>query len=697
MPAEAPEQRESTPAFGAPEGTSVWSTVYAPAKLIMDLGLGLLILLLCSPIMVIAAIAVRLTSSGPAFYTQTRTGKRGRPFRIYKIRTMYHNVESVSGIRWSTPGDTRITPVGRFLRRTHIDELPQLINVLRMEMSLVGPRPERPEIIAALEGPIPQFRDRLRVRPGVTGLAQLRLPADTDILGVRKKLTFDLHYIRNLGPWLDLRLIACTGLKVLGMPLNGTLSVLGVPGNEIFAETNGTPVRIGIARRMLSRLFQIVFCLFVLLIAHAGWRSYKYEIPLVSSVKSSARDLCLQCIQIGIWVYDPYQPKLARLEPSVSEEPEIADSKRIDEAMPLGTTLQIRGGSITATAIFNERITRSRYSFDYQPYDEPRLHELRRRYKLDEVIASAKTDLEAMIRMRNWGRSQFRRRDYQPYAENFDALEVLDRNYRDHGELASDGRFMNPCIFFPMLYCELMLSVGYSARLLSIDHGLVEVWSNDYRKWVLMDPEYNHYFDRDGIPLNFLELLEDNHSKGPSRVLLVRGEQWSGDESTTIVPHGISELTADIVVPWFDRRVYFYLRNDWMTNHYFPGHPRRSEASGVAFVHPDARPSRMTSEKLMQRTTTDRNDVYWTLNQSEIQVRPISDDLLHLAFNTVTPNFECFELVIDGGASIRSELKTFQWRIHPGENSLSVRTLNRFGIRGIQSAVRLNYSPQSDR
>jgi lipopolysaccharide/colanic/teichoic acid biosynthesis glycosyltransferase len=208
---------------------------YEPAKTALDVLLGLAIFIAACPIILLIAAAVKLTSAGPAFYSQTRVGKNGRHFRIYKIRTMYHNVEKSSGICWSVPGDRRITPLGRILRKTHLDELPQLINVLRLEMSLVGPRPERPELIPALEQVIPRYRERLRVRPGVTGLAQLRLPADVDTQSVRRKLAFDLHYIGTTSPWLDLRLVICTMLKMFGLPLSGVLRLSNIPDEDAVA------------------------------------------------------------------------------------------------------------------------------------------------------------------------------------------------------------------------------------------------------------------------------------------------------------------------------------------------------------------------------------------------------------------------------------------------------------------------------
>lgn len=134
---------------------------------------------------------------------------------------MVHDCEKVSGARWSTSGDSRVTPCGRFLRRTHIDELPQLWNVIRGEMSLVGPRPERPEFAVHLDQVIFYYRKRLAVRPGVTGFAQVQLPGDTDLESVRRKLMYDLYYIQHISPWFDARIVLSTGLKMIGASFAG--------------------------------------------------------------------------------------------------------------------------------------------------------------------------------------------------------------------------------------------------------------------------------------------------------------------------------------------------------------------------------------------------------------------------------------------------------------------------------------------
>jgi lipopolysaccharide/colanic/teichoic acid biosynthesis glycosyltransferase len=159
-------------------------------------------------------------------------------FRIYKIRTMTHDCERLSGVRWATAHDSRITRVGWFLRQTHLDELPQLWNVLKGEMSLVGPRPERPEFTPTLQKAIAEYGRRLEVRPGLSGLAQVQLPADTDLNSVRLKLAYDLYYIDHLSLWLDSKLIVSTVLKILHFPRLVSVRWLRIPSGVI-VESNG--------------------------------------------------------------------------------------------------------------------------------------------------------------------------------------------------------------------------------------------------------------------------------------------------------------------------------------------------------------------------------------------------------------------------------------------------------------------------
>jgi len=206
------------------------SRAYPLVKDVADRAMGLVLFLIFLPVMAVAALLVRRTSNGPALYSQIRVGRGYRTFWIYKLRTMYHNCEAGAGAKWCTRGDTRVTPLGRWLRRLHIDELPQLWNVMRGDMSLVGPRPERPEFVGPLEKMIPGYVRRLTVKPGVTGLAQIQRPADTDVESVRKKLVLDLCYIDRLGASLDLRIMLGTVLYLAGASYAGVRQIMRLPG-----------------------------------------------------------------------------------------------------------------------------------------------------------------------------------------------------------------------------------------------------------------------------------------------------------------------------------------------------------------------------------------------------------------------------------------------------------------------------------
>src|SRR5262245_48579546 len=190
-------------------------------KRAFDYGLAAALLVVAAPLVGVCAILVRLTSRGPAFYSQERVGQFGRVFTIYKLRTMYHQCERLTGPTWSVPGDPRVTPFGRLLRAAHLDELPQLVNVLRGQMNLVGPRPERPEIAGQLSRQIEHYDARSAVRPGITGHAQVYLPPDTSVADVRDKMVLDRYYLARLSVWFDLVTLVRTGLKVIGLYRTG--------------------------------------------------------------------------------------------------------------------------------------------------------------------------------------------------------------------------------------------------------------------------------------------------------------------------------------------------------------------------------------------------------------------------------------------------------------------------------------------
>ena len=181
----------------------------------VDFSLALVGLVVTAPIMALAALAIKLDSKGPVFYTQARTGRFGQAFGMYKFRSMVNDAEANGPVWAAQEDDPRMTRVGRFLRRTHLDELPQILNVLKGEMSLVGPRPERPHFVEQLDLAIPRYDERLLLKPGMTGLAQVHYRYDATIAGVKKKLRFDLLYVKRMCLMLDARILAWTFLVVV--------------------------------------------------------------------------------------------------------------------------------------------------------------------------------------------------------------------------------------------------------------------------------------------------------------------------------------------------------------------------------------------------------------------------------------------------------------------------------------------------
>lgn len=177
----------------------------------LDLMGAALLLVLFLPVMLLCAAMIKLADpAGEVVYRQVRVGLNGRLFTIYKLRTMYIDAEKHGKAMRAGEDDPRIIPWCRWMRKSHVDELPQLFNIVCGEMSLVGPRPERPELFEDLNRELPNFGQRLAVKPGLTGLAQIKNGYDTDLDSVRRKLQFDLEYIQNMGLGLELRLLAAT-------------------------------------------------------------------------------------------------------------------------------------------------------------------------------------------------------------------------------------------------------------------------------------------------------------------------------------------------------------------------------------------------------------------------------------------------------------------------------------------------------
>jgi len=179
-------------------------------KRLIDVLVSTVVLVVGAPVWLVVALLIKMDSPGPVIYSQDRVGQHGKIFRIYKFRSMIKDAEKMTGPKWAEKDDPRITRVGKWIRKLRIDEVPQFWNVLKGEMSLVGPRPERPYFVEKLKKELPLYSRRLRVRPGITGWAQIKGAYDASIDDVKQKLQYDLFYLENMSLRMDLKIILNT-------------------------------------------------------------------------------------------------------------------------------------------------------------------------------------------------------------------------------------------------------------------------------------------------------------------------------------------------------------------------------------------------------------------------------------------------------------------------------------------------------
>jgi lipopolysaccharide/colanic/teichoic acid biosynthesis glycosyltransferase len=196
-------------------GEGLTSPVRAAAKRIFDLVMSTILLACTAPLLALLAVVIRLDSEGPVFYSQERTGRSGKTYRVHKLRTMHVDAEKLSGPVWASQKDPRVTRVGAFLRKTRLDEIPQVFAVFRGDMSFVGPRPERPYFVQQLKSQIPFFGLREAVKPGITGWAQIRYPYGSSVDDAKAKLEYDLYYVEHQSLFLDLVICFHTAKIVL--------------------------------------------------------------------------------------------------------------------------------------------------------------------------------------------------------------------------------------------------------------------------------------------------------------------------------------------------------------------------------------------------------------------------------------------------------------------------------------------------
>ena len=214
--------RESLPMAPEPSTVAILSTGlfgwfiqfarrrFREFKRLFDIIVSAIGLVLAAPVIAVTALIIKIISPGPVFFEQERVGWGGEIFNIYKMRTMHLDAEKYTGPVWAKEDDPRLIKFGKMIRKLHLDELPQLFNVLKGEMSIVGPRPERPEFVAKLNDEITDYRKRINVKPGITGLAQIWHKYDETIADVRKKVKYDLLYIREMCLMVDLRILLQT-------------------------------------------------------------------------------------------------------------------------------------------------------------------------------------------------------------------------------------------------------------------------------------------------------------------------------------------------------------------------------------------------------------------------------------------------------------------------------------------------------
>ena len=194
------------------ENKDLKKACYHLARPVFDIFSACVLLLFATPVLIISAPIIKITSKGPIFYTQIRVGENSRLFRIIKLRTMFENSENENDELWAKDEDKRVTKFGKILRKTHLDELPQLFNVIKGDMSIIGPRPERPLLVKKFKTKIQGYDKRLTIKPGITGLAQCYYKYDESERDVCKKLRYDLLYLKKMSLVLDTKIVVLTAV-----------------------------------------------------------------------------------------------------------------------------------------------------------------------------------------------------------------------------------------------------------------------------------------------------------------------------------------------------------------------------------------------------------------------------------------------------------------------------------------------------
>ena len=331
--------------------------------------------------------------------------------------------------------------------------------------------------------------------------------------------------------------------------------------------------------------------------------------------------------------------------------------------------------SVVVTSFKNERIVRGSYPFAYQQADEPRLKVLRERWRLDQVVAGAKTEFEKILRLKRWVRQQWEDgwdRGALQFVPPWDALLVLD--------LASRKLTLGMCTHYSSTFVQCCLAVGLQARVVIIScHCVAEVWSNEYKKWVMMDPgcdtddgrKGTRHFGRNGIPMSALDLHK----------------AWATQDFDGIVEYNDPERFGGALQDNISlyREFCTTLRNNFATS-LLPEEPEHGAVWYTYDGHVWYRSKTMPLPQFSMLSDRD-GDFIWTLHQTEIRLQQgTTPNSVEVLFDTVTPNFETYLVSIDGG-EWKPEGERFTWKLRNGANRLAAKTCNRFGYDGIESWV----------
>lgn len=416
-----------------------------------------------------------------------------------------------------------------------------------------------------------------------------------------------------------------------------------------------------------------------------------YQTPASFVVKEILRKSVLFSIAAAVQIYDPAPVVSPVFEPSPADSlDKFGELVRIEDFFE-----QRSPGNLKLTAVKNEKHIISQFDFNYQPFDAPDLHRLRTENGLDSLVAACESEFQAMVFLRNWFRQQYRRQDYQPMMENFNAVTVLKNNIKNPENKPYTPEFYRPCHFAPLFYSQLLLSVGFQPRIVTISfekyyegHGMVEVWSNQFNKWILMDPDLNLHYIKNGVPQNTLELHEARYLENPGIEIIYPPNLYSNDESEADEKNPLKqELTVENMIQYHSYIRINDLRNDWMTNFYFRGHPQRSDFAQVEWFDENIENAFSLNPK-----TSNRDDYYWSLNRTEIKTPLDSNptEKIKLIFETFTPNFDYFQIIINDSLSTHSKSPVFDWKLETGKNKLRVTSVNQFGVAGVPGYLEID-------